>query len=158
MSWKRIPCGTAMAVLVVLLLGAVLWRPAVLQAQQPPTSYSPVVMQEEFQKTVARMSAAKPQILERHMRLLQERYDLSNRPAEGATMSRGKPVQAGVRVKLPAGVNSWEELAAMSPEEIRKRACGRKASCPCRTRTIPRAAWCSRSITSTRSSGRKVAT
>jgi cytochrome c peroxidase len=110
-----------MAVLAVLLLGAVLWRPAALWAQQPPTSYSPVVMQEEFQKTVARMSAAKPQILERHMQLLKQRYDMSNRPAEGATMSRGKPVQAGVRVKLPAGVSSWEELAAMSPEEIRKR-------------------------------------
>jgi cytochrome c peroxidase len=35
-------------------------------------------------------------------------------------MSRGKPVQAGVRVRLPAGV-TWEQLAAMSPEEIRAR-------------------------------------
>jgi cytochrome c peroxidase len=33
-------------------------------------------------------------------------------------MSRGKAVQEGVRVKLPAGV-SWRELAAMTPEEIR---------------------------------------
>jgi cytochrome c peroxidase len=33
-------------------------------------------------------------------------------------MSRGKPVQAGVRVKLPAGA-SWEQLSAMSPEDIR---------------------------------------
>ncbi len=119
MSWRRIPVETATAVLAVLLLGAILSRPAVLWAQQPPTSYSPVVMQESFDKTVARMSAAKPQILERHMQLLQDRYDLSNRPAEGVTMSRGKPVQAGIRVKLPAGVNSWEELAAMSPEDIR---------------------------------------
>ena len=34
-------------------------------------------------------------------------------------MSRGKPIQEGVRVRLPAGVQSWQELAAMSPEEIR---------------------------------------
>jgi cytochrome c peroxidase len=34
-------------------------------------------------------------------------------------MSRGKPLQEGVRVKLPAGM-TWEKLAEMSPEEIKK--------------------------------------
>ena len=34
-------------------------------------------------------------------------------------MTRGKPIQAGVRVKLPDGT-SWDELANMSPEEIRR--------------------------------------
>jgi cytochrome c peroxidase len=33
-------------------------------------------------------------------------------------MSKGKAVQGGVRVKLPAGV-TWQQLAAMSPAEIR---------------------------------------
>jgi cytochrome c peroxidase len=33
-------------------------------------------------------------------------------------MFRGKPVQGGVRVKLPQGV-SWQDLAEMTPEEIR---------------------------------------
>jgi cytochrome c peroxidase len=36
-------------------------------------------------------------------------------------MSRGKPVQGGIRVKLPAGVKSWQDLAAMTPEEIRSK-------------------------------------
>ena len=31
--------------------------------------------------------------------LLGERYDLADRPAPGVTMSRGKPVQEGVRVE-----------------------------------------------------------
>ena len=35
-------------------------------------------------------------------------------------MSRGKPLQDGVRVKLPVGV-TWEMLAALSPEEIKQR-------------------------------------
>ena len=35
-------------------------------------------------------------------------------------MERGKPLQEGVRVKLPSGV-TWEQLAAMSPDEIRER-------------------------------------
>jgi len=84
----------------------------------PPTSYSPVVIQEDFQTIKDRMSAAKPEVMKKAQALLEERYDLSNRPAEGATMSRGKPVQAGVRVKLPPGM-TWDKLAAMKPEEIR---------------------------------------
>jgi len=76
--------------------------------------------QESFASLVARMKAAKPDIMKRHMTLLDERYDLSNRPAPGVTMSRGKPVQAGVRAKLPAGM-AWEKLAAMTPEEIREK-------------------------------------
>jgi len=45
---------------------------------------------------------------------------LSNRPANGVTMSRGKAVQEGVRIKLLKGM-TWENLAAMSPEEIREK-------------------------------------
>jgi len=86
-----------------------------------PSSYSPVVIHEDFDKTVARMSAAKPEVMARHQKLLEQRYDLSDRPAQGVTMSRGKAVQEGVRVKLPAGVKSWEELAAMKPEDIREK-------------------------------------
>jgi hypothetical protein len=52
------------------------------------------------------------------MAVLNERYDLSDRPAQGVTMDRGKPLQEGVRVKLPAGT-AWEQLAAMSPDQIR---------------------------------------
>jgi len=35
-------------------------------------------------------------------------------------MSRGKPVQEGVRVKLPQGV-TWENLASMTPDEIKEK-------------------------------------
>src|ERR1039458_8141940 len=56
--------------------------------------------------------------MKRQMDLLQERYDLRNDPAPGVTMTRGKPVQRGIRVKLAPGTN-WEKLAAMTPEEIR---------------------------------------
>jgi cytochrome c peroxidase len=35
-------------------------------------------------------------------------------------MARNKPVQQGVRVKLPAGV-TWQQLGAMTPEDIRDR-------------------------------------
>ncbi|HMK74768.1 MAG TPA: cytochrome B6, partial [Thermodesulfobacteriota bacterium] len=92
-------------------------------AQSPlrgESSYSPVVIKESFESIMARMRAAKPEVMKRQMDLLGERYDLSNRPAVGVTMSRGKPVQEGVRIKLPVGM-TWETLAGMSPEEIREK-------------------------------------
>ena len=84
------------------------------------TSYAPVDIKENFASIMARMTAAKPEIMKRHMDLLNERYDLSNRPASGVTMSRGKAVQEGVRIKLSKGM-TWEKLAAMSPEDIREK-------------------------------------
>ncbi len=78
----------------------------------------PVAGTEKFPDTVKRMEMSKPANAKRQRDLLQERYDLSNSPAPGVTMSRGKPVQAGVRVKLPDGV-SWQSLAGMTPAEIK---------------------------------------
>src|ERR1022692_3164155 len=110
-NWSK----TAMlAVGLVLTLGALL-------AQEPgkkSSSYSPVVIQEDFASVMSRMSAAKPAIMQRQKALLEERYDLSDRPAAGVIMSRGKAVQGGVRVKLRGGM-TWERLAQMSPEEVR---------------------------------------
>ncbi len=82
------------------------------------TSYSPVVITEPFDSIMKRMQAAKPDIMKRHMNLLEQRYDLSNRPAQGVVMSRGKPIQEGVRVKLPKDM-TWEKLSALTPEEVR---------------------------------------
>jgi cytochrome c peroxidase len=90
-------------------------------AADPPSSYMPVVENETFDAVVAKMKAAKPEIAEKHQKLLEDRYDLSDRPAKGVTMSRGKPVQEGIRTKLPEGVKSWEELGAMTPDEIRQK-------------------------------------
>jgi cytochrome c peroxidase len=87
------------------------------EAAKKASSYSPVVITEPFDSIMARWKAAKPEIMKRQMDLLNARYDLSDRPAKGVTMSRGKPIQEGVRVKLPEGM-TWEKLAAMSPEEI----------------------------------------
>src|SRR5262249_48304795 len=75
-------------------------------------------VKEPFPSMMGRMKAAKPDIEKRHTDLLSERYDLSNRPAKDVTMSRGKPLQDGVRVKLPTGM-TWDQLATLSATEIR---------------------------------------
>src|SRR3984893_15845845 len=90
------------------------------QDGKPISSYMPVDIHETFSAIFSRMTAAKPEIMRRHSELLEQRYDLTDRPAQGVTMSRSKPLQQGVRVKLPAGV-TWEQLAKMSPEQIKER-------------------------------------
>jgi cytochrome c peroxidase len=65
--------------------------------------------------------AAKPAVMRRQQSLMNERYDLSNRPMQGVMMSGGrKAVQDGVRVKLRSGT-SWDALANMTPEEIKSK-------------------------------------
>lgn len=82
------------------------------------SSYAPVALTEKFSDVMARMKSEKTAVMKRQMDLLQERYDLRDDPAPGVAMTRGKPVQRGIRVRLAAGT-SWEGLAAMAPEEIR---------------------------------------
>jgi len=83
-----------------------------------PSSYAPVDITEDFDSIVKRMEAAKPGIQKAHEDLLNQRYDMSNKPSDTVTMTGGKPVQKDVRVKLPAGV-SWDMLAKMTPEDIK---------------------------------------
>ena len=87
-------------------------------ATAAPTSYMSVNITEDFSTTMHRMQAAKPAIEKRQQDLLGQRYDLGNHPAKGVTMSGGKVIQEGVRIKLPAGV-TWDSLASMTPEQIR---------------------------------------
>jgi len=92
---------------------------AFAQQAEKKTSYAPVDIHEDFASILARMSAAKAEIMSRQRALLEQRYDLADRPVSGVTMSRGKTVQEGVRVKLPSGT-TWERLAAMTPDQIRE--------------------------------------
>ena len=84
------------------------------------TSYMPVALDHDFAAIYKKGTAAKPQMMRRQTALLEERYDLKDRPAKDVTMTRGKPVQAGVRVKLPRGT-AWGQLAKATPDEIRRR-------------------------------------
>jgi cytochrome c peroxidase len=74
---------------------------------------------EDFSALTKRMQADKPKFAQRQQALLGDRYDLADRPAKSASMSRGKLLQEGVRVKLAKGL-TWEKLAALSVDEIRQ--------------------------------------
>jgi cytochrome c peroxidase len=75
---------------------------------------------EDFAAVLSRMKAAKAGVMKKHADLLAARYDLANRGAAGVTMTRGKAVQEGVRVKLPQGT-TWEALGAMAATEVREK-------------------------------------
>lgn len=106
------PLYIAAAAAVILVVADVVF------AETPVTSYAPVVSKDEFKTVFGRMKGEKAKVMEKHNALLKERYDLSDKPAKDITMANGKPVQAGVRVKLPADA-TWEKLSQRSPEEIR---------------------------------------
>lgn len=76
---------------IVIILAFLIMIPGIVYAQEPSkSSYSPVVIQEMFQDVVKRMKAAKPEVMKRQMDLLNQRYDLSDHPADGVMMSGGK--------------------------------------------------------------------
>jgi cytochrome c peroxidase len=73
----------------------------------------------DFDAAKARDEKDKPRVAQRQQQLLQERYDLGDRPGQSQMSGGRKAVQSGVRVKLAAG-QTWDKLAQLSPEEIKK--------------------------------------
>src|SRR5215207_3545852 len=108
--------------LLLPVAGALSFSVAALSDPLPPdTTYRPLPTLP-FSEAKTNDEAAKPMVLQRQRELLEQRYDLSDRPMAGAMMSGGlKPVQEGVRVKLADGV-TWDSLAGMSSDEIRTQA------------------------------------
>ncbi|HEY7427795.1 MAG TPA: hypothetical protein VH682_26425, partial [Gemmataceae bacterium] len=74
-----------------------------------------------FDEFCKRCSENKPKVNAQRAQYMARRYHFSDRVASDATMTRGKPLPLGPVVRLPEGVKNWEELARLSPEEIRRR-------------------------------------
>jgi hypothetical protein len=79
-----------------------------------PKTYMKVVIGESFQSMMEKDAAEKAEVMKRQMELLEKRYDLSDRPSKVMMSAGRKPVQKGVRVRLPEGM-TWKTLAAMPP-------------------------------------------
>ncbi|HEY8377976.1 MAG TPA: hypothetical protein VIK91_15875 [Nannocystis sp.] len=117
--------GVVLGVLATLGIGAILAGGFVTRAGPPAapadeTSAADAADPGGFRATMRRMTAARPGLMRRQAALLASRYDLSDRPSATAKMARGKPIQEGVRVRLPEGW-TWEALAELTPEQIRSR-------------------------------------
>ena len=123
-KWSRLGIGAA-AVLCVAVFLAV-YADAQMDGNSMKRSagdntYMPVKIDTPFQETMEKDVADQPEFQQRQQALLERRYDLSDNPSDVMMSAGRKPVQKGVRVKLPDGVESWQELARMSPEEIKEK-------------------------------------
>ncbi|HET8939944.1 MAG TPA: cytochrome B6 [Polyangiales bacterium] len=72
----------------------------------------------DFAALMATKTAEKADVMQTQAALLEQRYDLADNPSPTLLMTRGKPVQVGVRARLPDG-QTWETLAALTPADIR---------------------------------------
>ncbi|MCI0361018.1 MAG: cytochrome B6 [Planctomycetaceae bacterium] len=111
--------SSLLAVNLVIVAGLMtLITAASAQNRPAPARPATAAAAPSFQSVLEKMKAEKPEIMQRHAALLAARYDLADKPAANAKMSRGKAVQAGPRAKLPQGV-TWDKLAALKPADIR---------------------------------------
>ena len=84
------------------------------------TSYAPVSITQSFTATKQADIRNKPQLMQRHMQLLNERFNLSGKVDKTATMSGGKPIPIGPTAKLKGGT-SWQSLGNLSAQEIKQK-------------------------------------
>jgi cytochrome c peroxidase len=89
-------------------------------AAEQPNVFADVVDRAPFEETMRKMAAQEASVEAAHRKLLEARYGLAVKPSSTVKMSRGKPVQTGVRVKLPAGV-TWQSLGTTSAADIKGR-------------------------------------
>ena len=74
---------------------------------------------QTFDEVMKKESGQKPKVMDAQRKLLEARYNLEPKFDEKVKMSRGKPLCVGPTAKLQNGL-TWEKLAQMSPEEVRK--------------------------------------
>jgi hypothetical protein len=87
----------------------------------PASSYdqvSPVLLgQETYAKMLADDKAAKPAVMARQQKLLEERYNLMAKTDSKVKMTRGKPIPVGPTAKLANGM-TWEKLGDLTPAQV----------------------------------------
>ena len=113
---KTILCGVLMALTAMGLA----WAQMPEDVDPIVETYMPVVIDQTFDEIMKKDVTEKPTYMKRQMELLERRYDLSDRPSDVMMSGGRKPIQGGVRVKLPEGM-TWEKLAMMPPQKIRQK-------------------------------------
>jgi cytochrome c peroxidase len=73
-----------------------------------------------WEKWVEMCREQKPKLMADVHAFMAARYDFHSKAISGTTMTGGKPIMQGPVAKLPKGINSFDELAGMSPQEIKK--------------------------------------
>jgi len=120
-KWKHYFVVCVVVTCTTLLIAAFAGTPDPTGSSTDGNTYMPVKIDTPFQETMEKDVAEQPKYQERQQNLLERRYDLSDMPSDTMMSAGRKPVQKGVRVRLPDEVESWQELAEMSPAEIKEK-------------------------------------
>ncbi len=85
------------------------------------SSFAPPTLPYSWEEWVKHCTELKPKVMAQVHAYMAQRFDFNGKAIPGGKMSAGKPIMAGPVARLPKEVSSWEELASLSPEEIKKR-------------------------------------
>jgi cytochrome c peroxidase len=85
------------------------------------SSFGSPVLPMRFEQWLEFHRKQKPKLMKDVHEYMAGRYDFSGRAIAGHTMSGGKPIMQGPVARLGGGIGSYEELAALSPAEIKER-------------------------------------
>ena len=83
------------------------------------TSFASPDLGIPFSEWHAKMKAQRPEVDRAARAVLDARFRLDCATDSSATMSRGKPLAVGPTGRLPGGIATWENYAALSPDQIR---------------------------------------
>ncbi len=111
---------TWVALLAFATMLAVLGSAYAKENNKQESSYAPVMITKSFEAVRERDVSEKTEVMSKHMALLKEMYDLSEKTDLHAIMSGGKPLHVGPTAKLKTGM-TWESLGSLSPEEIKQK-------------------------------------
>lgn len=92
-----------------------------LYAGRGESSYTSPTLPMSFDKWLAYHAAQKPKLMEKVHHYMGSRYHFTEEALPQQFMSGGKPIMKGPVARLPATVTSFEALAELSPEEIKRR-------------------------------------
>jgi cytochrome c peroxidase len=94
-----------------------LWRYAGLAG----SSWSPPTLPVTWDEWCKHCQTQKPKLMAECKAYMNSRYDFHGRPIPHARMSGGKLIMMGPVARLPQGIGSYEDLAALTPDEIKRR-------------------------------------
>lgn len=94
-----------------------LWR----YAGRGANSWSSPTLDMPWDDWVKMCREQKPKLMSECQAYMSSRFNFAGLALPGAKMSGGKPIMAGPVTRLPWGIESWEDLARLSPAEIKKR-------------------------------------
>ena len=85
------------------------------------TSFGSPVLPMRFEQWVAFHRKQKPRLMDDVRKYMDSRFDFSEKEMPGQYMSGGKAIMLGPVARLSKGVDSFEQLATLAADEIRRR-------------------------------------